>query len=78
MIQKIRQDRNIGMNLRELRDKNGFSQEQLCVKLQNRGCDIMRSTYAKYEYGQLNIKVSVLRELKNIYNCEYDDFFKGI
>lgn len=78
MIQKIRQDKNIGSNFKELRIKSGLSQEKLCVKLQIRGCDLIRSTYAKYESGILNVRVSVLNELKLIYHCEYDDFFKGV
>jgi transcriptional regulator with XRE-family HTH domain len=78
MIQKIRQDRIIGDNLRDLRIKNGFSQEKLCAELQRRGCDIARSAYAKYEAGELNVKVSVILALKNIYNCQFDDFFAGL
>jgi transcriptional regulator with XRE-family HTH domain len=78
MIQKIRQDKNIGQNLRALRYKHNFSQEKLCVELQRNGCDIARSCYAKYEAGELNVKVSVLAALKKIYNCQYDDFFAGV
>ena len=78
MIQKIRQDRIIGDNLRDLRIKNGFSQEKLCAELQRRGCDIARSAYAKYEAGELNVKVSVILALKQIYNCQFDDFFAGL
>lgn len=59
LIQKIRQDINIGQKLCELRYKNGFLQEKLCVQLQRNGCDIARSCYAKYEAGELNIKVCV-------------------
>jgi transcriptional regulator with XRE-family HTH domain len=78
MIQKIRQDRIIGDNLRDLRVKNGFSQEKLCAELQRRDCDIARSAYAKYEAGELNVKVSVILALKKIYNCQFDDFFAGL
>ena len=78
MEQKIRRDLNLGDNLRRLRDKSGISQEKLCAELQRRGCDIGRSTYAKYEAGELNIKASVIVELKKIYNCSYDDFFFGL
>lgn len=78
MIQKIRQDISIGENLRDLRYNHKLSQEKLCAKLQLMGCDIIRSTYAKYESGELNIKVSVLTALKEIYGCEYDDFFRGV
>lgn len=78
MEQKIRIDMNMGENLRNLRCKNGYSQEKLCAELQLRGCDIGRSTYAKYECGELNIKISVLVTLKKIYQCSYDDFFEGL
>ena len=78
MEQKIRVDKYMGRNLRTLRDKKGISQEKLCAELQRRGCDIGRTTYAKYESGELNIKVSVIVELKKIYNCSYDDFFENL
>ena len=78
MEQKIRRDRNMGDNLRKLRLDHNISQEKLCTELQRRGCDIGRSTYAKYEAGELNIRASVIIELKKIYNCSYDEFFKGL
>ena len=78
MEQKIRRDRNMGDNLRRLRLDHDISQEKLCAELQRRGCDIGRSTYAKYEAGELNIRASVIIELKKIYNCSYDDFFEGL
>lgn len=78
MEQKIRRDRNMGENLRKLRLEHDISQEKLCAELQCRGCDIGRSTYAKYEAGELNIRASVIIELRKIYNCTYDDFFEGL
>lgn len=78
MEQKIRRDRNIGNNLRRLRVENKISQEKLCAELQRRGCDIGRSTYAKYEAGELNIRASVIIELRKFYGCAYDDFFTGL
>ena len=78
MEQKIRRDRNMGDNLRKLRLDHDISQEKLCAELQRHGCDIGRSTYAKYEAGELNIRASVIIELKKIYNCSYDDFFDGL
>ena len=78
MDQKLRRDLNIGHNLRLLREQNNFSQEKLCAELQRRGCDIGRTTYEKYELGELNIRISVLVELKKIYNCSYEDFFSGL
>ncbi len=54
MEQKLKCDVYIGKNLRRLREKFGLSQEKLCAELQCRNCDIGRSTYAKYENGELN------------------------
>ena len=78
MEQKIRRDRKMGDNLRRLRIDKGLSQEKLCAELQRRGCDIGRTTYAKYEAGELNIRASVIIELRKIYNCTFDDFFEGL
>jgi len=78
MEQKIRRDRNMGTNLRRLRNNCDLSQEKLCAELQRRGCDIGRTTYAKYESGELNIRASVIIALKQIYNCSYEEFFVGL
>lgn len=78
MEQKIRRDRNMGNNLKRLRNESGLSQEKICAELQRRGCDIGRTTYAKYESGELNIRASVIIELKKFYNCTYDEFFSGL
>ena len=78
MEQKLRRDMNMGANLRRLRADAGLSQEKLCAELQRNGCDICRTTYEKYESGELNIKISVIVKLKKIYNCSYDDFFYGM
>ncbi len=78
MEQKLRRDLSMGDNLRRLRMDYDISQEKLCAELQRRGCDIGRTTYAKYEAGELNIRVSVIVELRKIYGCSYDEFFAGL
>ena len=78
MEQKLRRDRNMGSNLKKMRLERKISQEKLCAELQRRGCDIGRTTYEKYETGELNIRISVLIALKKIYSCSYDDFFEGL
>ena len=78
MEQKIRRDLNMGDNLRRLRNNAGLSQEKICAELQRRGCDIGRTTYAKYESGELNIRASVIVELRKFYKCSYDEFFTGL
>ena len=78
MEQKLRRDRCMGANLKKLRLAHKLSQEKLCAELQRRGCDIGRTTYAKYESGELNIRASVIIELRKFYKCSYDDFFEGL
>ena len=68
----------MGDNLCRLRTQAKQSQEKLCAELQRRGCDIGRSTYEKYETGELNIRASVIVALRSIYNCSYDEFFVGL
>ncbi len=78
MEQKLRRDRCMGDNLRKLRLAQHLSQKKLCAELQRRGCDIGRSTYEKYEAGELNIRISVLIQLRKIYGCSYDQFFQDL
>ena len=78
MEQKLRRDLRMGDNLRRLRLEHRLSQEKLCAELQRSGCDIGRTTDAKYESGELNIRISVLVALRRLYGCAYDDFFEGL
>lgn len=73
-MDKLRQDVNIGKNLRKLRQACRLTQEELTAKMQILGCgDITRALYSRYETGELNIKVTHLRALKQIFKCSYDD-----
>jgi len=78
MEQKIRRDRNMGDNLRRLRGDAGLSQEKLCAELQRRGCDIGRTTYAKYEAGELNIRASVLLNSRKSTNAPMTNSSLGL
>lgn len=73
-MNKLRQDINIGAKIRKLRQGLGLTQEEVTAKMQVLGCeDISRSLYSRYETGELNIKISHLRALKQIFKCSYDD-----
>lgn len=77
-MDKLRQDINIGANIREMRQRNGLTQEAVTLKLQILGYgEITRSLYSRYETGELNIKVGHLRALKEIFKCTYDDLLDG-
>ncbi len=77
-MDKLRQDCNIGENIRKLRNAANLTQEQVVAKLQLTGSKTTRSIYSRYETGELNIKVSDLKVLKSLFKCSYDDFFKDI
>lgn len=78
MEQNINDNINIGKRLKELRTDAGLSQERVCVALQLRGCDIGRSTYSKYESGELKIKPAVLKALAKIYNRPLEELFSDM
>lgn len=77
MCQKIKQDYCIGVNLRRLRNQAGLTQEQVAARLQVAGIDMTRDFYAHIETGDYNIRVSELAALRKIYQCSYDEIFKG-
>lgn len=77
MEQKIKQDYCIGTNIRNLRLKAGYTQEQVSAKLQVLGVNMSRDFYAHIEGGTYNIRVSELAALRKVLKCTYDDLFQG-
>lgn len=74
----ILQNADLYTNLKRLRQSSGLSQYELVAQMQLLGSIMSRSTYAKIEQGSRNIKLTDLVALKNIYDVEYLEFFKGI
>ncbi len=74
-MDKLRQDSSIGDNIKRLRKENKLTQKDVETKLQLAGSSTTRSIYSRYETGELNIKISDLRILKEIFKCSFDDFF---
>ena len=77
MEQKIKQDYCIGTNIRSLRLKAVYTQEQVSAKLQVLGVNMSRDFYAHIESGTYNIRVSELAALRRVLQCSYDDLFQG-
>lgn len=71
-------DKQIGQNIKRIRESVGYTQEYVSIKLQLAGCDITRSAYAKIEVGQRHLYVDEIILLKNIFNVKYDDIFQLI
>ena len=72
------QDVNIVKNLRSLRERHGYSQYKLVVKLHLMGSSMSRSTYSKIETGARNIRISDFLALKQIYGVDFSEFFVGL
>ena len=65
----------MGKRIREFRQKQNMTQEQLSAKLQILGCDITRSALAKIEVGQRHIYPDEIKLIKSILNITYDELF---
>lgn len=75
MNQKI--EKQIGNNIRIIREKKGITQESLSAKLQLRGCDITRSAIAKIEVGQRHLYPDEILLIKEILETTFDSIFYG-
>ena len=78
MAQKIKQDINIGNNLKRIRMNPGMTQENVVTQLQLLGIDMTSNFYAHIEQGRYSIRVSELAGLRKIFDVGYEDFFVGI
>lgn len=74
----VEYERALGQNIRALRMKKGFSQEQLAAQLQVRGCDVTRSALAKIEVGQRHIYPDELRALRDILGVAFEELFPAL
>ena len=77
-MQKIRPDLDIGHNIQRLRRGASMTQDQVVAKLQLMGLNISKSTYAKLETNRMNIRVSELVALREIFRAEFNGFFNGL
>lgn len=77
-MQKLRPDLDIGHNIGALRRAAGLTQEQTVAKMQLMGLEISKSTYAKLETNRMNIKVSELVALKQIFAADFNAFFEHL
>lgn len=78
MSVKIKQDINIGCNIRALRREAHLTQEQVVTRLNERGIASSRSIYSQMECGLYSIRVSELVALAEIFDVDYNAFFKNV
>lgn len=78
MSQKIKQDISIGNNVRTLRKQAHMTQEQVVTYMQLQGLQVSRSSYSQIECGTYNIRVSELAALAELFQVDFNAFFKNI
>lgn len=70
-------EKQIGNNIRNIREQKGITQETLSAKLQLRGCDITRSAIAKIEVGQRHLYPDEIILIKEILETTFESIFYG-
>ena len=75
MTMNIAIEKQIGKNIKRLRENAGMTQELLSAKMQLQGCDITRSAVAKIEVGQRHLYPDEIILIKEILGVSYDEIF---
>ena len=78
MEQKIKQDIQIGINIRKIRKKRRLGQTDLVRLLQIEGCDMTRECLVKIERCVQLIQASQLQAIKKVLDTTYDVLIDGI
>ena len=71
-------EKEIGNNIKKIREAAGMTQDTLSAKMQLQGCDITRSAVAKIEVGQRHLYPDEIILIKEILCTDFDSIFYGI
>ena len=77
-MDKLLNNSVFGQNLKEIRNKCGLTQEQTVARIQVLGSPLSRSAYAGIESGKVNIFISDLVALQQVFGVDFSEFFKGV
>ena len=78
MAERVNQHLNpiIGSNIRRLQEERGMKSTEVIAKLQLQNVNVTTGIFSKVENGRNNPTVDMLIALKEIFNVNYDEFFK--
>lgn len=78
MAERVNQHKNpiVGKNIKRLRKEQKMKSIDVIAKLQLKGLNINIGTFSKVENGYNNPSVDLLIALTNIFNCDFNAFFK--
>ena len=68
-------EKEIGNNIRKIREAAGMTQEMLSAKMQLEGCDITRSAIAKIEVGQRHLYPDEIILIRKILSTDFEKIF---
>lgn len=79
-MERINQHKDslLGKNIRRIRLNKNIRTKDVVAQLQLYGVEICRTTYSKVEMGISNPSVPLIMALKEIFDCDYADFFEKI
>ena len=69
-------EKEVGLRIREIREKRNLTQAEVSARLQVRGCDVTRSALAKIEVGQRHLYPDELRALREILRVTYEEILE--
>lgn len=75
MDQKIKQDIDLGHNIRRIRKSKNLGQTEFVHLLQLHGCDITREALVKIERCCQHIRASQLIIIKEVLNTTFEELF---
>lgn len=80
MAERINQHMNpiVGSNIRRLRKEQHLKAVDVIAKLQLKDIYVTTGIFSKVENGRNNPTVDMIMALKEIFSCEYDEFFKKV
>ena len=78
MAERINQHLNplVGTNIRRLRKERKLKATEVIAKLQLMGISVTTGIFSKVENGYNNPTVDMLIALTEIFNCDFNEFFK--
>ena len=78
MSERVNQHLNpiVGSNVKRLRKEKGLKAVEVIAKLQLKNINVTTGIFSKVENGRNNPTVDMLIALTEIYNCDFNEFFK--
>lgn len=78
MAERVNQHTNpiIGTNIKRLRKERGLKAVDVIAKLQLLDINVNTGIFSKIEKGRNNPTVDMLIALTNIFQCDFNEFFK--